>query len=357
MKEVTLQIKPVGNNCNLNCSYCYAAPYRKKKIKVLDLKLLEKLIKEAFELSNNIVISWHGGEPTLVGVDYFKKYMEIIKKYKSDNHNIINMIQTNATLITDEMASFFKDNDFIVSISLDGDKNCHNKNRYNFNGKGSFDETMNGVNVLRRHGIFPPLIATVTQSTIKDGVRNFNFFVNNGFREIKYSPVYDSTNDSFSISSDEWYKYLKEIFKEWLNLQDKTIKVREIDEILSWIAGKNLNLCSNMGMCLNWLSIDEDGNIYPCEYLRKDNPYGNINNMNIKDVFYSDSYLSFKDKVLSMPEKCKKCKYLNLCHNGCPATRIKNNSLVYDGIYVYCEQRKKLINDINKMIGGDDDGQ
>lgn len=290
MKEVTLQIKPVGNNCNLHCSYCYAAPFKKGKYKILDLELLEKVIKESLEVTNTLIISWHGGEPTMVGVDYFKKYMDIVNKYKKDNQYVVNMLQTNATLINDEMAEFFKRNNFIISISLDGDEECHNKNRYNYQKIGSFKDTMKGVDILRNHGIFPPLIATVTQSTINDGIRNFKFFVENGFTEIKYSPVYDSNSDEFSISNEKWYKYLRGILDEWLKLENKDIKVREIDEILSWIAGKNLNICANKGMCLSWISIDEDGDIYPCEYLRKDNPYGNIKDMNIKDVFTSSPY-------------------------------------------------------------------
>lgn len=304
----------------MHCSYCYATPFKKPKYKVLDLKLLDKSIKESLETADSLIISWHGGEPTIVGIDYFKRFMEIIKKYKKDNQRVVNMLQTNATLITDEMAKFFKENDFIISISLDGDEENHDKNRYNYQGKDSFKDTMKGVETLRKHCIFPPLIATITQSTIEDGVRNFHFFVENGFKEIKFSPVYDSDSDDFSITNEKWYKYTKEIFDEWLNLKDKNIKVREIDEILSWIAGENLNICTNKGMCLSWLSIDEDGDIYPCEYLRKDNPYGNIKDMHIKDVFTSESYLKFKNKVLSMPEKCKSCRLLNYCHNGCPAT-------------------------------------
>ena len=356
MNEITLQIKPVGNHCNLHCSYCYAAPFKKEKYKILELNLLEKLIKESLEIADNIIISWHGGEPTMVGVKYFENYMKIIKKYKKENQHVINMLQTNATLITEEMADFFKKNNFIISISLDGDENNHNKNRYNYQGKGSFKETMNGVKILRKHGINPPLIATVTKKTLKNGSTNFNFFVKNGFKEIKFSPVYDYDKDEFNISNDEWYAYTKNILNEWLKIKDESIKIREIDEILSWIVGRNLNICTNKGMCLSWLSIDEDGDIYPCEYLRKDNPYGNINNINIKDVFDSQTYIDFKSKVLSIPKKCKKCELYNYCHNGCPATRIKNKVLSYDGLYVYCEQRKHLIEDIKEIIGGEFNG-
>jgi len=260
------------------------------------------------------------------------------------------MIQTNATLIDDDLAKFFKDNDFIVSISLDGNRDSHNKNRYYHGFKGSFDKTMEGVNILRKNGIFPPVIATVSKSTYDDGVKNFMFFIENGFTEIKYSPVYDSSCDNFSIDDDKWFLYLKDIFDKWLEIKNPNIKIREIDEILMWHANKSLSLCSSRGMCANWISIDCDGNIYPCEYLRNTNPYGNIESINLSDVFKLENYNNFKEKVLSQPLECQECKLFDLCHNGCPATRVKDDVLIYDGKYVYCGQRRKLFEEIQKIL-------
>lgn len=353
MKEVTLQIKPVGNHCNLSCSYCYAKPFKSEKYSVLPIELLEKIVREAFSVTDNLIVSFHGGEPTMAGLEFFKKYMIIVKRYKKKNQKIVNMIQTNATLIDNEMAKFFKDNEFVVSISLDGDEGCHNKNRYDYRKNGSFSKTIRGVQILRDNNIFPPVIATVSKNTYDFGLDNFNFFVENGFTEIKYSPVYDSNADDFSISSDQYFDYIKTIFYRWLEIKDKNIKVREIDEILMWLSNKSLCLCSNQGKCLNWISVDELGNLYPCEYLRITNPYGNIKNISLFEVFKSETYNNFKKKVLSVPEKCKHCTLYQLCHNGCPATRIKNNRLSYDGIYVYCEERKKLFNEIQKIVGGE----
>ncbi len=350
MKELTLQIKPVGNHCNLRCSYCYAMPFKSPKFAKLDLNLLEKLIKEAFEITNNVIVSWHGGEPTMAGLDYFKQYILIVNKYKKANQNIVNMIQTNATLITDEFAQFFKENDFIVSVSLDGDETSHNKNRYNAAKKGSFKQTMEGIHILRKHDIYPPVIATVTQSTFEDGARNFDFFVENGFTEIKYSPVYDSATDEFSINDAKWSEYLTNILNKWLELANPEIKVREIDEILMWYAGKTASLCANRGMCAKWISVDEKGNIYPCEYLRSSNSYGNIKDTTLKEVFKTKNYDDFKDKILYRPKKCDTCKLFNICHNGCPATRVDKDKLTYKGTYVYCDQRRKLFDEIAKII-------
>ena len=165
MENITLQIKPAGNYCNMDCTYCYASPFRGKHFEVLDLVLLEKLIKEAFEASNHVIITWHGGEPTLPGIEYYEEVMRIIKKYKGRLKHVTNMIQTNATLVTPEFARFFKKNKFAVSVSIDGNEETHDKNRTYCNGKGSYAKVMQGVYNLRKAGISPPVIATVSKST------------------------------------------------------------------------------------------------------------------------------------------------------------------------------------------------
>ena len=209
---------------------------------------------------------------------------------------------------------------------------------------------MRGVAILRQHNIYPPVIATVTKSTLADGNNNFDFFVNNGFTEIKYSPVYDSVNDEFSINDEKWSEYLINIFYKWLELANPEIKIREIDEILMWYAGKTASLCANRGMCAKWISIDEQGNIYPCEYLRSSYLYGNIANITLEEVFKTKIYNDFKNKISYRPKKCKNCKLFSICHNGCPATRTTQDKLTYKGTYVYCNQRKKLFDEIAKII-------
>ena len=350
LKQLTIQLKPVGNNCNLGCVYCYAMPFRREKLKVLSKELLEKIVKESFEVTDNLIITWHGGEPTYAGLEYFKDYMEILKKYQKEGQTVVNMIQTNATLVNEEFAKFFKENDFIVSVSIDGNKETHDRNRYYANGKGSYDKVMQGVNNLRKYGIYPPVIATVSQNTYDDCEETFKSFIENGFKEIKFSPVYDSSDDSFSISCDKWYLYLKKVFDIWCELEDETIKVRELDEILEWFTGNTINTCSSTNTCVNWISINEDGEVYPCEYLRASESYGNVQDMHISNVFETEAYKRFVKKVMYVPEKCQKCQFYSMCGNGCPATRVKNGNLVYDGYYVYCEQRKKLYADFAQIL-------
>lgn len=248
------------------------------------------------------------------------------------------------------MAQFFKDNNFIVSVSLDGNELCHNINRYNIKKNGTFSETMRGVELLRKVGINPPVISTVSKNTYNYGDENFDFFINSGFKEIKYSPVFDSYTDSYSISNDEWYSYLKKIFYKWLELKDNSIKVREIDEVLMWFAKSPLYLCTSNGGCINWISIDDKGNMYPCEYLRSTNSYGNILDISIEDVFQTKEYKDFKFKIITLPSKCRNCELVKFCNNGCPATRVKNGITDFRGTYIYCKAKKLLFNEIDKVI-------
>lgn len=352
-KSFGMQIKPAGNNCNLKCRYCYAAPFATKELKIMPLDVLEVAIKKNLNFQKNVFFSWHGGEPLLPGMDFYKKVVEIINKYKTAEHSILNMIQTNATLITPEFATFLKQNDFVVSVSIDGPEHVHNLNRIFHAGTGSFKQVMEGVNNLKEAGLNPPVIATVTKQTSKYAKEVFDFFANNGFTDIKYSPVYDSTTDAFSIGADKWFQYLRDVLYAWFELGDTNIKVREIDEVLAWFANKPINLCSSKQTCLNWVSLDPDGEIYPCEYLRSDMSYGNIKDMNLADIYTTNAYAIFKKLFLHKPEKCINCQFWDLCGNGCPATRVKDGQLTKDGVYVYCEERIKLYNELKNILSSD----
>ena len=131
---------------------------------------------------------------------------------------------------------------------------------------------------------------------------------------------------------------------------NENIKVREIDEVLEWFTGETINTCSSTNSCVNWISIDENGDVYPCEYLRATESYGNIKEMHLSEVFKTQAHSRFVQKVMYVSEECKECDFYEMCGNGCPATRIKGNNLVYDGKYVYCEQRKKLYNYIAEIL-------
>lgn len=346
-KAIGIQIKPVGNVCNIACKYCYARPFI-KNYQLMSMETIETLVRKMCSYQKNLLFTWHGGEPLLPGLDFYKKVMDIIEKY-SDGHEIKHVVQTNGTLIDKDFACFLVKNKFEIGISLDGTKRTHDLNRILPTGYGTFDKVMRGVNFLREFGYNPSTISTVTKETLPYAVETFDFLTKNGFKKLKFSPVYDSATDSFSISNDEWFEYIKQVFYRWLELDDDTISVREIDEVISWFGDEPFDLCSTKNICLSWASIDPDGELYPCEYLRSEMSYGNIKDISIEEMFKGIAFNKFKQKFLHTPEKCKQCEFYKFCGNGCPAIRVDEmGNLKHDGVYVYCKERRRLYEEIKK---------
>lgn len=354
MNGVTLQIKPVGNECNLSCKYCYASPFKTNKKQIIEIEIIKELLEQSFTISDNLTISWHGGEPLLAGKEFFRGYIELIKREYASK-TIVNMIQTNATLLDEEYASILIDGGFIVSVSIDGPPDLHNENRLYADGRGSLDKVLQGVRFLRGRGFNPAVIVTVTGESIHYPEEVFEFLVENGFEDIKYSPVYNSADDIFSINPTEWGDYLIRVFDYWMKKRNSRIKVRDIDEILTIFTHKKLNTCSGGHSCLRWISVDPTGALYPCEYLRSDFSYGTIGNNGLINIRENKNYDNFKKNLSYVDDKCKICELQMICNNGCPATREKNGKLVYEGRYVFCESKKKLYQHIkNKLFPKND---
>lgn len=347
--EIYFQIKPVGSSCNIMCKYCYVQPFRnqEKVTKLMQSVVLENVIRKCIKNSPSPTFSWHGGEPTLAGISFFKEAVRLIEKYLIPKQNASNLIQTNATLIDKDFAKFFKEYEFAVSVSLDGPENVHNLYRTNCLGKGSFSTTMKGIDNLRKTGIEPTVIATVTKETLKYAKKAFNFLVGEGFKLIKFSPVYDTEANVFSIDSKEWFEYLRKIFYSWVELGNPEIQVREIDEIIAWIRKENISMCSSNSSCSKWISVDPDGNLYPCEYLRSKYSYGNIVDSEISEIVSSARHLDFMKTLQVLHDECQACTFQKLCGNGCPATRVENGEVSSSGLYVYCQQRKMLYQEIS----------
>lgn len=344
------QLKPAGNTCNLRCGYCYAKSHLASG-KLMSKEILEVTIRKIIEQDYAYpTFSWHGGEPTLVGCELFEYAMRLMNKYKRHEQTIYNLIQTNATKINPELAELFKKNNFGVSISLDGPENMHGLNRKFINGKNSFAEVLKGVEILREYEIEPSVICTVSKGNLSHAAETFDFLVSQDFKKIKYSPVFDSVTDNFSITSEEWFEYLKKIFYRWFEIGNPEIQVRDLDEVIVWLSNTSLNLCSSNKTCLNWISVNPSGEIYPCEYLKNQYKYGNIMDTELNTIFTSPQFVKFQKIFTSNPAECRNCEFLQLCGNGCPTTRVKNGQISPEGVYAFCGQRKNLFSEIKKVF-------
>lgn len=347
----SVQLKPVGSLCNLRCKYCYAKPHSASR-EIMSSEVLKCVVKKI--LQQNYLyptFSWHGGEPTLAGYEFFQQAMRLMEKYRQPKQVVRNLIQTNATRITPQLAKLFKKYNFGVSVSLDGPKHVHGINRIDSDGNNTFSRLMQGISILRKYGNEPSVICTVSKKTLPFAMEVFNFLFSQGFKKIKYNPVFDSLKDEFSITSGEWFEYLNIVFYKWFENGDPAIHIRDLDEVIVWLIRKSLTLCSCDRTCLHWVSIGPNGDIYPCEYLREKYFYGNIFQIDqISDIFYTPGYQEFKKLYNSIPSKCQQCEFFEVCGNGCPATRVKDGKISLNGVYAFCEERIMLFREIEKVF-------
>lgn len=310
--------------------------------------VLERTIKCCVSSSEHPIFTWHGGEPTLAGLAFFKKALDLMGQYRRPGQVITNAIQTNATRIDSGFAAFFKERSFLVGVSLDGPEKVHGAHRLNSAHRNSYSGVMKGVETLRKAGVAPSVICTVTRDTLDKAEEVFRFLLAQGFTNIKYSPVYDSTGDRFNIGHDEWFSYLRTVFDIWFENGDPQIEVRELDEVIVWLSNETLPLCSSERSCLRWVSVDPNGELYPCEYLKTNRPYGNILEMGFEDISNTPAYQRFREDFLTPPQQCQECQFYPLCGNGCPATRTVNGVVSPRGVYVYCQERRELYNYIKE---------
>lgn len=346
-----LIIKPVGTLCNLRCSYCYYKHLDQGAKTLMSYETLEKIIERAL-LSNakTVHFCWHGGEPTLRGLDFYRKAMEFQQSKNVQQKTIINLIQTNGVLINKNWIDFFRKEKFDVGISLDGTKELHDSNRKLSNGKGSFDRTFNALQLLQKVNIPHGVIHTVTKNTLKLAAESAQFFINSGLKKWSYNEYFELDQNGKktpnSLSGKEWTNFLISVFKTWLNSGKDEIKIREIQNLIFWSLGFKPNNCTHSGNCHKFLTINYNGDIYPCERLMDYGQFGNIKDIAISEIENLPSYQKLKTAVSDYPEKCRTCRFFQNCHNGCTSHRISG----LNGKYYFCESRKYLFRYFAEMI-------
>jgi len=344
------QVKIVGDFCNLRCKYCFNCNGKRSTKTIMHLDVLEKVFKVLSQSKQETIrVHWHGGESLLAGIDFFERI--IAHEKKISDKRFVNIIQTNATLVTKDWADFLFQNHFHIGVSIDGDEAMHNLNRVYENGQGSYKDTLRGANILRSVGFKVGVICTVTKETIASGKKGFLSLVKNDFNSVAFNAFHEESDlfEVRNVSNNEWLDFLKDIFDTWIELNDDKIRVREIDRILAWVEGRVANTCAFKSTCANWFTIDWDGLIYPCERIGRVPKFGDINKLDSFDeIFQTEEFANWSHKLHILPDKCKKCSMVELCNNGCTSHRIKKDEIPH---FVYCDAQLSFFDYIKDQIG------
>jgi len=270
---------------------------------------------------------WQGGEPTLLGVDFFKKVADLQKKYAIKGIPIANGLQTNGTLITEELAEHFAKYNFLLGVSLDGPPELHDVNRIAADGKGTHSKVITGIEILKKFKVEFNILILVNSENVKHAVKIYRYLRDAGFFYHQYIECveYDEIGNikPFSVTGRDWGVFLCELFDEWYKADTRKVSIRLFDSILAFLVDGNPTVCHMDLSCCQYFMIEYNGDVYPCDfYADPEWKLGNIKTDSLQELIYSDLYRKFGRRKLECSKRCIKCKYLVFCGADCQKNRL-----------------------------------
>jgi uncharacterized protein len=329
-KFFSLLIKPASADCSQDCAYCFylsrSTLYPRQRRR-MSSKVLKRVISSYMRTQQpHYVFTWQGGEPTLMGVDFFKQAVKLQQKYGEPGTVVSNGFQTNAGLIDDEFAQFFARYNFLVGVSLDGPGYIHDFYRKYKNGKGSYKDVIKGIESLERNGVEFNILTMVTQANVKKGKEVYRFLCEKGFFYHQYIPCVEFDKKghplTYAISGEEWGNFLCDVFDEWIKSDIHRISVRLFDTVLAYMLENQTNICSMGTRCDYYFVVEFNGDIYPCDFfVERGLKIGNINKDSWRDFLESPIFSDFAAQKSKWNRQCDKCKYHTLCSGDCLKNR------------------------------------
>ncbi|WP_185750746.1 anaerobic sulfatase maturase [Clostridium sp. KNHs214] len=342
-RNLSMMIKPSSSKCNLNCKYCfYNSISHNRNVKDYGFMCKEtigEIVKKAKEFCNGGIctIGFQGGEPLLVGIDFYRHLVDEIEK--NNNGTKFNLtIQTNGTLINKEWASFFKDYNFLVGVSLDGIEEVNDLNRVNYKGNGTFHRIMRGIEFLKKYHVEFNILTVVTEELSNRIQECYEFYKSSGFRYIQFITYLNALEENEMVANrnpltpKKYGEFLIELFNMWYRdvKNNNYISIRFFDNILSLFLGYEYEACEMRGICSCQNIIESDGSVFPCDfYTYEKYSVGNILKENFKDILEKQKTMDFIKGSINSIDKCHSCKYNVVCRGGCRRRREDRKNFNY----------------------------
>ncbi len=354
-------IKPSGPDCNLNCDYCFyldkSELFEGKKHR-MSPETQEELIRQLMDQSSSqLSVTWQGGEPTLMGLEFYQRAISLYQKY-GRNKSVSNALQTNGLLLNEEWASFLKNYNFLVGLSIDGPQHIHDHHRKLINNKGSWERVYATAQMLLNKGVEVNSLSCITSYSTKYPLEIYSFLKQTGFKWMQFIPIVEKDkNDNsraadFSVTGKEYGKFLRVIFDLWLRDNQSgidTTSVRHIESTFYRYVGFESPECTLKKECGIYLVIEHNGDVFACDFFVLPKwKLGNIHNDRLIDMLNSDKMNSFGERKTKLPPNCTKCKWLNYCFGGCPKDR--NNDPRDQGMNHFCESYKMFLEHADPVL-------
>ena len=360
LQDLHIMIKPVSSNCNMKCKYCFyhdlAENRQVASYGVMEEELLELIVNKAFsEADISVNFSFQGGEPTLAGLAFYKKLIDYINKYNRDNISVNLALQTNGLIIDDNWAKFLSDNDFLVGLSIDGYKSLHNYFRIDRDNEGTYNRVIKTSQLFKKHSVEFNVLTVITDQLARHIRKVYKDYKKREFKYLQFIRCLDSLegeNNNYILFPGKYKTFLNNLFNEWYKdiKEGNYISIRFFDNIVGMLMGRNPEACEMKGNCSFQNIIEADGSIYPCDFYVTDRwNLGNIKNMSFLEVYQNEKAQNFIKQSIDFPDKCKECKWVNLCRNGCRRNRDDDNLNVYcEVFYGFFEKNFEKLIEINE---------
>jgi uncharacterized protein len=351
MDNITLLIKPSSHRCNIECTYCF---YRRVKALYPDghsfmtIETAEMLIRKALRLGcRECQFCWQGGEPTLMGIDFFREIVRLQKKHGLSGQVIGNSIQTNGILIDDNWAQFLAENSFLVGLSLDGPEDVHDRYRRTPAGKGTFNKVMNAARTLRQHGAAFNILTLLTDRNVKQAERLYGFFRREGFSHLQFVPCMERNPATgeilpYSIMAEDLGRFHCSLFDLWMKDGFYDVSIRTFEDILIYYVDGVHTSCNWLRECASYVVVEHNGDVYPCDFfVYPEWKLGNIREDSYHQILENPLRRKFARMKSGLPGQCRSCRWLDFCHGDCSKFRVPAGDAP-ESVSALCEARKML---------------
>ena len=332
MKPFSLLIKPAAADCNLACAYCFyldkARLYPEHPVHRMSDVVLERLISTYMRtLQPQYVFGWQGGEPTLLGVEFFRQVTQLQARHAPPGATVANGLQTNGTLIDDEFAEHLARYQFLLGVSLDGPAVLHDRFRQYRGGQGSHAAALRGIDCLRRQRVEFNILVLVSQANVHQPREVYRYLRDQGFLYHQYIPCVEFAADGrpqpFAISGEEWGRFLCELHDEWRVADTRTVSIRHFDSLLNLLVSGERNVCTLGRNCCQYLLVEHNGDLYPCDFFVDPRfRLGNLENLSWEEALASPVYHEFGALKTQWHADCASCSCLEFCSGDCLKHRL-----------------------------------
>jgi uncharacterized protein len=360
--------KPAGAICNLDCTYCFFLSkeelYPGSSFRMgndLLIEYLRQLLQS--HRTPEVTVAWQGGEPTLMGLDFFRRAMSLVEQFRRPEQTIEHTIQTNCTLIDDEWASFLAEHDFLVGVSVDGPCEMHDAYRVDKGGKPTFDRVMRGLDRLKAHGVRWNALTTVHRANEEHPLGVYRFLRDElGAEHIQFIPIVErptqvgvpvgDTVTDRSVSPAGYGKFLIDVFEDWVRRDVGRVFVQMFDSTLASFVGVPGSLCVHSETCGTALALEHNGDLYSCDhFVDPEHFLGNIGSRHMLELVASPQQQAFGDaKRDSLPAYCRACDVRFACHGGCPKDRFTTTPDGEPGLHYLCPSYQLFFRHVDRPM-------